>query len=211
MKRKIILFGGTFDPIHYGHTIVAAAAAEKTGSDEVVFIPAKRSPHKQQFPVADGSARFEMITLAIAGNSKFRVSERELQRPEPSYTLDTVKSFECEYEKAAEFYWLIGADVVKDLPKWYRICDLIDMCNLSVMCRAGFEKPAFSGFEKVWGTERIKKLQQNVILTPLIDISSTEIRRKIACCEDITALVAPDVAAYIAKNRLYRSKPGVSD
>ena len=205
VKKRIILFGGTFDPIHYGHIRVAHSALQQTNAEKVVFIPAQRSPHKKLFPVASGNARLEMITLAITGRDKFCVSDCELKRASPSYTLDTVRSFQVQCGSAAEFYWLVGADMVKDLTAWHKIGELIDQCRLSVMSRAGFDKPDFSGLEAVLGPQRVGKLAENVISTPLVDISGTEIRQKLASGRDIEGLVDAKVLAYIREHRLYIS------
>ena len=205
MKRNVILFGGTFDPIHNGHTRVAEAAAAKIGAAKVVFIPAKRSPHKQVFPVASAEQRIEMISLAIEGRDTFCVSDVEVKRPEPSYTLDTVRTFKAKYGEDAQLYWLIGADMVGDLAKWHRINELIDQCNLSVMLRGGFKQPDFGSFEEVFGHQRVKKLRQNVLLTPAIDISSTQIRQKIAAGLNFSDMVHSLVAAYIDQKGLYRA------
>jgi nicotinate-nucleotide adenylyltransferase len=204
MKRNVILFGGTFDPIHNGHTHVAEAAAEKIGAAKVVFIPAKRSPHKQVFPVAGAEQRIEMISLAIEDRDTFCVSDVEVKRPEPSYTLDTMRTFKAKYGEDTQLYWLIGADMVGDLAKWHRINELIDQCNLSVMLRGGFKRPDFGGFEEVFGHRRVEKLRQNVLLTPAIDISSTQIRRRVAAGLDFSDMVHSLVAAYIEQKGLYR-------
>ena len=205
MNDKVILFGGTFDPIHYGHMRVADCACEHIGAQEVVLIPAKCSPHKKTLPIADGSARVEMISLAIAGKKKFRVSDCELKRAEPSYTLDTVRHFRVEYGEGPQIYWLVGADAIKDLANWYGIRELVDECNLCVMFRAGFERPDFSGLGSILGLGRVAKLERDVVQTPLIDINSTEIRRKLACGGDVSGMLAPKVLAYIQKNGLYSS------
>jgi len=205
MKRNVILFGGTFDPIHNGHTRVAKAAAAKIGAAKVVFIPAKRSPHKQVFPVAGAEQRIEMISLAIEGSDTFCVSDVEVKRPEPSYTIDTVHAFKAKYGEDAQLYWLIGADMVADLAKWHRINELIDQCNLSVMLRGGFERPDLGGVEEAFGHRRVEKLRQNVLLTPAIDISSTQIRRKVAAGQDFSDMVHSLVADYIEQKGLYRS------
>ena len=204
MAKKVILFGGTFDPIHFGHMTVAQSAVEQTGAEKIVFIPAKRSPHKKVFPVADGKSRVEMISRSIEGREDFEVSECELHRDEPSYTLDTVRFFRGEYGSAVKLYWLVGADAVRDLAGWYGIRDLMEECHLSVMYRGGFERPCFSGFEGQLGLEGVEKLNRNVIKTPLVEISGTEIRSKLALGEDIEGLVGPAVAEYIAENGLYR-------
>ena len=205
MQKKAILFGGTFDPIHCGHTRSCLYALEQTGADKVVFIPASRSPHKKLFPVASKEARVELLRLALAGESRFEISECELNRPLPSYTVDTVRFFRSEYGDDTEIYWLVGADVVKDLAGWYEVKSLIDECNLCVMCRGGFAKPDFEGLEGVLGVERVEKLKKNVVAGPLVDINSSEIRRKIAKGEPIRGMVSEAVEAYICENGLYKA------
>jgi len=204
--RKIALFGGTFDPIHLGHTRVAADAAEHIGAEKTVFVPAKRSPLKGFLPRANDNHRLKMISLAIAGEKNFQVSDYELKRPAPSYTLATIRKFQADYGRETSIHWLIGADGVDDLTYWYKITELIDACNLTTMYRAGCEPPDFAKFEEIWGRERIEKLQRNIIQTPLVDISSTEIRDRIAKNGDFTKLLQPAVADYIRKNGLYQSK-----
>jgi nicotinate-nucleotide adenylyltransferase len=205
-KRKIALFGGTFDPIHLGHTRVTAEAAKHIGAEKIVFIPAKRSPLKGFTPWASDDDRFAMIALAIAGDRSFELSDYELKRPQPSYTLQTVRQFQADYGSEAEIYWLVGADSIEDLPHWYKICELIDECNLATMYRAGFEPPDFSKFKVLWGTQRVERLQRNVIETPLIDISSTEIRNRLAAGQDVTNMLHPAVAEYIHEHGLYKRK-----
>ena len=204
-KRKIALFGGTFDPIHLGHTTVAAGAAEYIGAEKIVFIPAKRSPLKGFFPKASDNDRFAMMALAIADNENFQLSDCELKQPEPSYTLETVRQFHADYGSGASIYWLVGADSIDELSLWYGIVELIDECNLSVMYRAGCKPPNFAKFTAVWGLGRVEKLQRNVIQASLIDISSTEIRNRLAAGDDVTNMLHPDVADYIRKHGLYRS------
>jgi len=205
MNDKVILFGGTFDPIHYGHLRVADCACEKINAQQVVLIPALCSPHKESLPAADGLARFEMISLAIAERKNFRVSDCELKRSGPSYTLDTVRHFRTEYGKGANFYWLVGADAVKDLARWYGIKELIDECNLCVMHRAGFERPVFAGLGGVLEPAQVEKLRRNVIRTPLIDINSTEIRCKLVSGADVSGMLDPKVLEYIKENGLYNA------
>lgn len=206
LKRKIVLFGGTFDPIHLGHTAVAAAAAEHIGAEKIVFIPAKCSPLKAFFPEASDDDRLEMIALAIAGNKKFQMSDYELRKPEPSYTLETVRQFQADYGSDTLICWLLGADTIDELPGWYGIIELIDECNLCVMFRAGCKPPNFAEFRAIWGPARIQKLQRNVIKTPLIDISSTEIRSRLAAGQDVTNMLHPPVAEYIREHGLYQAK-----
>ncbi|NIP22466.1 MAG: nicotinate (nicotinamide) nucleotide adenylyltransferase [Phycisphaerae bacterium] len=204
-NRKIALFGGTFDPIHLGHTTVAADAAEHIGAEKIIFIPAKRSPLKGFFPKAGDIDRLKMIALAIADNKDFQLSDCELQRPEPSYTLETVRQFQAKCGGETSIYWLIGADSIDELQLWHGTTELIDECSLSTMFRAGCKPPNFAKYEDIWGSERVEKLQRNVIKTSLIDISSTEIRDRIAAGDNVNDMVHPDVVDYIRKHGLYQS------
>ncbi len=206
IERKIALFGGTFDPIHLGHTAVAAEACKHIGAERIIFVPAKRSPLKGFVPKVGDVDRLKMIALAIADNENFQLSDYELQKPAPSYTLQTVRHFQAEFGGETRIYWLLGADSIEDLPYWHRIVELIDQCNLSTMYRAGCDRPDFSRFESIWGRQRVQKLQRNVIPTSLIDISSTEIRNRLAAGRDVTAMLHPAVVDYIYSYGLYRSK-----
>ena len=129
-----------------------------------------------------------------------------MKRPAPSYTLATIRKFQADYGSETSIHWLIGADGVDDLTYWYKITELIDACDLTTMYRAGCEPPDFAKFEEIWGRERIEKLQRNVIQTPLVDISSTEIRNIIASGGDTAQMLHPAVADYIRKNGLYRAE-----
>ncbi len=203
-KRRIVLFGGTFDPIHLGHTTVACDAAKHIGAEKLIFIPAKRSPLKGFLPRASDDDRLEMISLAIAGQDDFEVSDFELKKPAPSYTLETVERFQTECGGQTSIYWLIGASALDDLVYWHRIVQLIDACNLAPMCRSGLEPPDFARFEAVWGRQRVEKLQRNVLRTPLVEISSTEIRNRLAEGRDASRMLNKAVLAYIRQHRLYR-------
>jgi nicotinate-nucleotide adenylyltransferase len=206
IEKRIALFGGTFDPIHLGHTTVAAAAAEYIRAEKVVFIPARRSPLKDTFPEAGDDGRVKMVTLAIAENEKFQLSDCELKKTEVSYTIETVRKFQTDFGSETLLYWLVGADTIDELPRWYRIAELIDECYICAMYRAGCEAPNFTKFTNIWGLQRVQKLQQNIIETPLVDISSTEIRRRLAAGQDVADMLHPLVADYIRLHRLYQSK-----
>ncbi len=205
-RRKMALFGGTFDPIHIGHTIVAADAAKQLGAEKVIFIPAKRSPLKGFLPMGADEHRLAMIALAIAGNENFEASDFELNQPAPSYTLETVRKFQHDFASDVALYWLLGADGVDDLQHWHAVEELIDVCNLCTMYRAGCEPPDYSRFERIWGRRRVEKLQRNIIQTPLVDISSTEIRRRLAAGQDVADMLHPAVAQYIRRHGLYSTK-----
>ena len=204
-NRKIVLFGGTFDPIHLGHTKVAQVAAEHIDAQAVIFIPAKRSSLKTK-PQASDRHRLNMIKLAIKDLQNFHTSDCELNRSAPSFTMETINEMKKKLGRNVTLYWLLGADTIDELPRWYRVLDIIDECNIACMYRAGFDPPDFSKLAHLLGHQRIEKLQKNIIKTPLIDISSTEIRQKCAAEQDITELVHPAVAEYIKTHKLYQNK-----
>jgi len=203
-RRRVALFGGSFDPIHLGHTGVARVAAQQLGAETVVFIPAKCSPLKGTLPRAGDDDRLKMIELATASEKMFVVSDCELRRPAPSYTLDTIRQFQAHYGSETSIHWLLGADSVGDLIYWYKIDELIDACHVSVMCRGGYEAPQFDRYTSLWGPQRVEKLRANIIETPSIDISSTQIRKRLATGEDMSDALHPDVADYIRRHGLYR-------
>lgn len=203
MSEKIILFGGTFDPVHTGHIAIAESAAAKIGASKVILIPARRSPHKEQKPMAADNDRIAMLKLAITGNCLFQISPVELNRAEPSYTIDTIRHFRHKLGPDCQLHWLIGADMLKDLPRWYKIDDLLKDCTICVMNRGGFGKPDFDSLISKLGAENIKKLRRNMIETPLIKISSTEIRQKTSQNQNISKFLHPNVMEYIKKYRLY--------
>lgn len=205
VEKKIVLFGGTFDPIHWAHISVADSAAEHIGAEKIIFVVAKRSPLKDLLPRASDIDRLEMITTAIGENKKFEVSDYELKKSAPSYTLDTIKHFQQQFGRKASLYWLVGADSIGELHLWYRIEDLLDRCNLSIMYRGGYQKPDFSKFIDIWGAGRIRKLQENLVQTPMINISSTEIRRRLAAGRDVSDMLCPAVMQYIHDHKLYRT------
>jgi nicotinate-nucleotide adenylyltransferase len=204
VTTRIAMFGGTFDPIHVGHTTVADTAARQIDARKVIFIPAKISPLKGFFPFASDSDRLRMIELATAGNDLFAVSDCELKRPAPSYTLDTVRQFKRQYGPETSIHWLIGADGIGDLVHWYKIQELIDECHLTAMRRPGYPVPDFDRFEPLWGPQRVAKLKHDMIETPLVNVSSTEVRRQLATGEDVTGMLHPDVIQYICEHNLYR-------
>lgn len=183
---------------------MAGAAAEQIRAEKVIFIPAKCSPLKRLSPHANDEDRLNMVTLATVQERAFAVSDCELTRPAPSFTIDTVRLFQREYGQDVAIHWLLGADSVKDLAHWYMIEELIDECHLTTMLRAGYPAPDFDCYEPLWGAQRIAKLKANLVTTPLIDVSSTEVRRRLASKEDIGNMLHPNVATYIREHRLYQ-------
>jgi nicotinate-nucleotide adenylyltransferase len=177
---------------------------EQLRAQQVIFIPARRSPHKKQPPVASDTDRLEMIRLSIADCPSFEVSDCELRRPEPSYTLDTVLQFRSRFGPQPDLIWLVGADAVKDLSRWYRISDLMSAAIIAVMYRAGYPKPDFTPCKADFTPAQIQKLEQNILPVPLVDVSSTDIRARLAAGQDADDMLTPQVADYIRTRCLYR-------
>ncbi|MCI0499491.1 MAG: nicotinate (nicotinamide) nucleotide adenylyltransferase [Planctomycetales bacterium] len=201
-RQKIILFGGSFDPIHTGHLRVAQHTQQALDAQQLIFIPARRSPHKRRLE-ADGVHRLAMIRLAIVGLAGIGVSDCELCRPEPSYTLDTVRIFRRQVGPEAVLFWLIGADQLEDFDKWYRVSELLENCRVCVMMRAGYPRPDIRRFSGVFSDAQIARLEKDAIHTPEIPLSSTDIRRQLACGHVLPEALPPAVAAYIKEHRLY--------
>jgi nicotinate-nucleotide adenylyltransferase len=184
--KKIAIYGGTFDPVHHAHLILAREAIETLGLDKVILVPASISPLKKAAPVASGEARLAMLRAAIKSEPEFEVDQCELLRPPPSYTVDTVEEIrrrECD----ASIYCLIGEDNVEQLPRWHRFAELEKMVRFVVLDRTG-KQPSHS---------------YQLIHRP-IDISATEIRRRVALNESIRYLVPESVEEIIQRENLYR-------
>lgn len=206
MSEKIILFGGTYDPVHNGHIEVASFAASKIGASRVFLIPARRSPHKQSRPLAADNDRIAMLKLVVANNKLFQVSPVELNRAEPSYTIDTIKYFKEKFGSDCQFFWLIGADMLKDLPKWYKINELLKECTICIMNRGGFGKPDFDSLATQLSQQEIETLRQNQIETPMINVSSSVIRQRLLNGQDVSDMVNTAVLNYIQKHHLYSAE-----
>jgi nicotinate-nucleotide adenylyltransferase len=194
---RTLCFGGTFNPIHHGHLICARAAAEASGFDHVLLIPSSQPPHRSgQKDLAPAQHRLTMCQLATRDVPLFSISDLELRRSEPSFTLQTAR--ELRREGHDEVFWLIGGDTVPQLPKWHQPDALMREVGFVVMARPGW---AFD-----WDSlaEPYRSLRQNVVQTPLIEISATDVRRRVAEGKGIDYLVPPAVRDYIRQRGLYR-------
>jgi len=145
-----------------------------------------------------------MIKLAISGHSNWQATDCELTRPGPSYTIDTVRHFRNLYGKDATIYWLIGADCVSDLPVWHRIEELLAECIIVTMTRPGWSRPDFKVLAGRWPSHLISALDRHIIETPMVDISSTMVRQRIAAGMDVKDMLHPAVLDYILQHRLYQ-------
>jgi nicotinate-nucleotide adenylyltransferase len=206
-QKKIILFGGTFDPVHKGHIKVAMSAAKKICAEKILLVPAKCSPHKTQRPAASKKHRAAMLKLAVAGKKIFKISNLELNRKSPSWTIDTVRQLKRTLGNKNTIHLLIGADILPSLPRWHKIHKLLNECNVCIMHRGGFDEPNIDKLLKHFDRKTAEKLRQNLIKTPLIDISSSQIRQKLSQKQNTAKYLHPKVLNYIKKHKLYISHP----
>lgn len=204
--HAILLYGGSFDPIHHGHLISAAAAAELLGIARVVLIPCGQSPFKPADQLSAPAHRLAMCRIAAAADPRFDVSEFELERAGPSYTIETVRYFR-ETQPGAPLYWLIGADSLPHLPKWKDSAELLQLCNFVVATRPDAPPIDWSAVEAALGAALAAQLRAHLLATPAVDISSTEIRARARVGRAVTWLVPEAVRVYIAEHRLYLARP----
>ena len=189
---RIGIYGGTFDPVHHGHLILARDAVESLGLTRLIFVPAAISPHKlDRQPAAPGPARLALLRAAIAGEPDFAVDACELTRAGPSYTIDTIESLLRKEPPGTELFYLIGADNVAALSTWHRLPELMKLVTFIVFARAAGPDVAASGTDFP-------------ALARRVDISATEIRKRVASGQSIRYLVPDEVRAIIAADSLYR-------
>lgn len=194
---RIGIYGGTFDPIHQGHLILAEACREACGLDQVWFVVAGAPPHKPAGRT-DASHRVEMARLAVAGHPSFSVSDRETRRPGPHYSVDTLQAIR-EEQPDAELSFLIGGDSLVDLPQWREPGRILQLATLVVANRAGFD-PAPPAIPPAPGDP---PLPIRHVAIPPIGIASSDLRRRLGEGRSIRYQVPAAVAAYIAAHRLY--------
>ena len=204
-KQRIGLLGGTFDPIHFGHLLLAVHSYEKLNLDRVILIPSRLPPHKSR-PLAKATDRLEIVRLALADDARFVVCDCELGRAEPSYTIETVRQLQNSLGSDSDLLWLIGSDMVEDLPNWHKIGELLELIEIIVVGRAGQAEPDYPALEPTVTVEQIRRLRAQRIELPLIDISSTEIRKRIAAGQSVHYLLPRVVEDYITQHKLYRRK-----
>ena len=203
---QIVLFGGTFDPIHLGHLIVARSLAEQCGFERIGFLPAGSRPQKTT--AASNADRLAMLQLAIEGEKVFEIYKDELDRPGTSYTIDTLEDLRSRLGRDTELHWVIGTDMLADLPNWHRARQVLNIAKIIIADRPPWHirmDEIFSDLRRCFTPEQVDHLQGSIIRTPLIDISATMIRHRVRAGQSIRYLVPESVQAYIDQHRLYRS------
>jgi nicotinate-nucleotide adenylyltransferase len=200
---RIGVFGGTFDPPHLAHLIVAEQCREQARLDQVWFIPAARPPHKPEHMLTPFAQRLEMLALASAGQPAFRVDALEKDRPGPSYTADTLAEL-YRLHPASEFFLLIGSDTLHDLPHWHAPQQVAELATLLVVARPGWQLLAPGEVAQKMGLPPGVPLRHQVVEVPLLAISSRDLRRRAAAGLSLRYFVPRAVEAYILDKRLYQ-------
>jgi nicotinate-nucleotide adenylyltransferase len=206
---RLGIFGGTFDPIHYGHLLLAECCREQARLDRVWFVPNSLSPHKQQQKPTDGQLRAEMIELAIAGHEALGVCRDEIDRGGVSYSVETLERLAGE-DPARELFFLLGADSLADLPTWRQPERICELASLVVVRRSGHPEPDFDGVAPLVSLERMAEFRALAVEMPRLDLSSSDLRRRVDAGLSIRYRTVRAVEKYIQTHGLYRS-PGAED
>jgi nicotinate-nucleotide adenylyltransferase len=201
---RIGVLGGTFDPVHIGHLILAEEARDLLDLAIVYFVPAGDPPHKRDRRLAPVDARVRMIELAIAGNTSFQVSRIDADRPGPHYTIDMVELIKRQLPAGSEVYFLMGFDSLRDLPGWHEPARLVAACRLVALTRHDIELD--------WGRleAALPGIRQRVTILdmPELEIASNQVQQRVRAGRSIRYLVPEKVRRYIAAEGLYGTEDG---
>jgi nicotinate-nucleotide adenylyltransferase len=206
--RRVGILGGTFDPIHYGHLVIAEEVREALRLDRVLFVPAPRPPHKLDDDIAPVADRTAMVRLGIAGNPAFGICEIELGRGGPSYTVDTMAELAAEAARqgtARDFFFIVSAEAMAGLPRWHEPARLLELTRLAVVPRPGWPLPDASQLAAILPGGEASLGRVDCIETLPLANSSSDVRARVAAGLSIRYLVPTAVEAYIRDHRLYRS------
>lgn len=201
-QKKIGIYGGTFDPIHFGHLNLAVELLELRGLDEVWFCPAQSNPHKPDAPITAAAHRLRMLELAFEGMPNFKVISNEIQRPAPSYFIDTIIELKELYPDYA-FFLLLGEDSIPGFFRWRQPLDILEKASLCIGSRIGeFDRNRYSGEDP----KILQAIQQGMTQTRLMDVSATLVRDRLGRGLYCGHLIPAKVMDYIKENQLYSVK-----
>lgn len=203
---RLGVFGGTFNPVHLGHLILAEQCREQGRLDQVLFIPAARPPHKQDLSLVSFDQRVEMLALALSGQPGFRIDELERDRPGPSFTVDTLAALHVRHP-GAELALIVGSDTLNDMPQWREPARILELAELLIVARAGWPVPSADEMRKTLSLADTFRLRYQICDVPRIDISSSDVRRRIAAGRGVRYLLPRAVEAYVRDKHLY-APPG---
>ena len=201
--QRLGLMGGTFDPIHYGHMLMAEEARQAFALDDVVFVPNGRPAHKKAYLVSSPEERYAMTLLATGSNPCFSASRIEIERPGPSYTIDTLREFRRLYPDLDALYFITGADAVLEILTWHEYDKLAAECQFIAVTRPGFVLERLSEIADASFLDRVHFLP-----IPRLEISSTDIRKRVREGRSIKYLTPETVETYIRQQGLYQALAG---
>jgi nicotinate-nucleotide adenylyltransferase len=204
--QRIGVIGGTFDPIHYGHLAAAEEARVRMNLERVLFVVAGVPPHKLDEEVTPVEHRLAIVSLAIASNPHFEISRVDVDRPGPSYTVDTISILRKQWGQETEVYFIMGLDSLVELPTWHHPQRLIQLCRLLAVKRPGFETDMAELEASVPGmSSRVE-----IIDMPEMDISSSDLQQRVRDGLPIKYQVPEEVERYIMEHGLYRRSSGTA-
>lgn len=206
MSSKIGLFGGSFNPIHNGHLMIATEIRQGCALDRMVFLPSANPPHKTNQELLAPHHRLQMVELAIEEDSELEMSSFDSSRTGPTYTIDTILYFQKLFGEGASLYWIIGADSLNELATWHRASELVDRCRIVTAGRPGNNAIDWKRLAETFSAAQVQRLKDDIQSTQQLDISSTSIRSRVSQGEPIDDLVPPAVHKYIKKHELYLAK-----
>lgn len=192
------IMGGTFDPLHWAHLVMAEEAKTRFSLDKVLFIPSGQPPHKIDYDISDSEHRYAMTLLGTADNPAFEVSRIEIEREGPSYSVDTIRRLKEIYGADAKMYFILGADEALDILNWHEAANLPDLTRFLVAPRPGFDVAEL----KTRLPDRFYAVMDTLPIMPM-DVSATDLRARVASGKSIRYLVPDLVEAYIRKHGLY--------
>jgi len=197
---RLGILGGSFDPVHLGHLVMAEACREQLKLDEVWFVPAGHPPHKTDRELAPAKSRTEMIEFAVAGIPEFQISNIELKKETTSYTVETLEQIAAE-DPDRKLFLLIGADSLQDFPNWKQPERIAELATIVAVNRGRQDPPGMEEIEQKLGLDVVDRIR--VITMPGIELSSTDIRHRIRSGHSIRFLVPKAVEAYLNEHQVY--------
>lgn len=203
-KRFTAIFGGTFDPIHFGHLKLAEKVIEEDLADEIMFVPAGKPPHKLDKPISAAEHRLEMVKLVLNEYPEFSVSDYEIMnKRKTSFTINTLRALQAAFPER-RFRLMMGMDNFLSLDTWHKFQEIISNYELIIFTRPEIRRISLPKITEKFGNKFTAKLEKSIIDTVDVDISSTEIRKRVENGEELSGLVMPAVAEYIRENGLYK-------
>ena len=197
---RLGILGGTFDPVHYGHLLLAETCRQELRLNEVRLIPAGLPPHKTDAHISDGHARADMLKLAVSGYPEFVVDRREIRRHGPSYSVDTLTELTAEFPDA-ELFFLMGADSLRDVPSWRQPERIAELATIVAVNRPGTASPTAQQVDEWIGSHLARRVV--IVSMPGTDVSSTDMRQRVAAGRGLRFLTPRAVEAFVNQHRLY--------